>query len=178
MKVIILFMTIIIGVNGNLVDDLRNANVSMATLHECTTLGYGFMLYDEHNLTHQWQCCFWSDFVKRTQEENLEPCRPLLTTSIESLENVMKISCESRHFHYGCPYQFFFNISKSFLSLIGLTSTGVVFHRLRSPHDLGGRPLTKMFLSLVNISIMLYFMIIAAAFYYLYLSTIYDISNE
>ena len=165
MKLIFLFSSIIIAVNGNLVDNLRNANVSIADIELCTNW-YSYLNVNDR-LT-QSKCCDWLNFIEYVRNVHSEPCRPLLTKYIQQLENVTKITCESGHFQFGCPYLGVNIVSILFVFLISVTSALVLQHRIQTPDDLGGWPLTNMFGMVLNLSAILHSTLCVAFVYYYY----------
>ena len=165
MKLILLVMIIIVDVNGKLVDNFKNANISIADIDQCTKFAHDF-IFDEIQKLTQSECCEWSSFISRIQVENLEQCRPLLTTSIEQFENVIKMTCETSHFEYGCPYFDIIIETSVFIAVMSLTMFFIVVHRYRLADDLGGRPLTNLFEGIAILSFISYLTISGTFIYY------------
>jgi len=132
MKLILLFTTIIIGVNGHLVDESKL----------CQTFLDKFS-FDYMTELNQGKCCKFSKHIKVIQEYQPYFCRTLLTNPIEQLEDVLKMTCERDRFEYGCPYNYFHIFAflyPVFLWIMTLTNMVIQFGG-QALRDLGGRPL-------------------------------------
>ena len=168
MKLILLFMTIVIGVKAHPIHNSQNANLSSTDIKLCRKYWYGFKL-DNRGKLSQSKCCDWSRQMKLIKKNQPEPCRPLFTTSIDDYENVVKVTCESGNFEYGCPFPAIYrftiqSLTFAFSACIALLV--VLLHRIQAPDDFGGLPLTMMCLRFVMISCISHLIIYAVTFYY------------